>query len=413
MPRLRKRLYNIRRRIARHGRIISASVLSLILIIEIAYLTPQLITLLTTWLETGSPNKTRWDYVKDIILPLLSGGLVIFVVWYLEAKSAQRREKIRIEIENIQASQRIEAEKAEALQRYLDRISTILLDYQVISLSQSAKRLGESYRDPRVESARDVIRARTLSILRYFSQDLEKKTTVIRLLIETRILEELGVSLSGADLTGINLIGVSLRGIRFNGVDLREADLRGVSSLKAQLIGSDLSGADLSSADLSEANLLGANLRGTNLRGVKYTMANLSEANLNTADLREADLLGSNLSGADLSGADLSGANLFGANLSSTNLSLANLISTDLRGADLRGADLSVAKLQKANLLGADLSGANLCGTSLSSADLTGTNLVRADMKGVRWNPATVWPARKCFEAARNIPEDLKRKLGL
>lgn len=269
MPGLRNPLNSLQHRIASHGRIIAVAAVSPMLIIGTVALVPWFSQGATTWLEAGGPNKTRWDYVKDILLPLLSGGLVIFVVWYLEAKSAQRREQmrnereqIRIETENaavlqrnemrrIETLQRNETEKAEALQRYLDRISTVLMDYQVISLSQSARRLGENYRDPLVESARDLIRSRTLSILRDFSKDLDKKTTVIRLLIETKLLEELGVSLSGADLTGVNLIGTNLRGISFNGADLREAMLRGVRYGKANLIGSDLSGADLSSADLS------------------------------------------------------------------------------------------------------------------------------------------------------------------
>jgi hypothetical protein len=45
----------------------------------------------------------------------------------------------------------------------------------VISLAEAAKKLGPDYKDPLVESARDVIRAQTLAILRVFSADKEKK----------------------------------------------------------------------------------------------------------------------------------------------------------------------------------------------------------------------------------------------
>jgi hypothetical protein len=86
----------------------------------------------------------------------------------------------------------------------------------VLSPEQDAARLGEKYQDPFVESAREVIRARTISILRLFSQDLERKRSVILFLIESSILRSLSVSLRGADLGSIDLGETCI-----NGADLR------------------------------------------------------------------------------------------------------------------------------------------------------------------------------------------------
>ncbi len=161
----------------------------------------------------------------------------------------------------------------QALQSYFDRISAILLDKQVLSLEQAAARLGENYQDPFVESAREVIRARTLSILRLFSQDVERKRSVILFLIETNILGSLSVSLRGADLSSI---------------DLSETCLNG--------------------ADLEEADLSAANMFGVEMVDIKLWRANLSWAKLNYAKLIDADLVRAKLASADLCGAELSGA---------------------------------------------------------------------------------------------------------
>jgi hypothetical protein len=197
------------------------------------------------------------------------------------------------------------------LQLYYDRISSVLLDKQVLLLADSAKRLGMSYRDPVVESARYVIKARTLSILVAFSDDLERRSAVVRFLADSGILRNLDISLEDVDLSGCNL---------------RKADL--------------------SNTDLRRATFRGANLSLANLRG-----ANLSDADLRGARLRHASLGGGHLTGANLAGADLTGASLAGAMLAESNLSsailekcylaMANLVGTDFRGARLADADLA------------------------------------------------------------------------
>ena len=268
-------------------------------------------------LKSMFPGKGLWDYLEMLLVPVLIFGLTVLLErWNKNRDVVQRNESERI---------RQEEAKDQALQLYFDRISSILIDKQVISLAEAAKKLGPDYKDPLVESARDVIRAQTLAILRVFSADKEKKSSVVRFLIESEILSSLTVSLSGADLSG---------------------------------------------ADLSGAHLAGANLTGADLSG-----DNLSYANLSYANLSGAKLFSANLSGAILSEAYLSGANLSFANLSEANFSRANEFAY---GANLSDADLSWANLEN-----------------------------------IKWDEQTSWPDLSSFKGARNIPEALKKQLGL
>jgi len=200
-------------------------------------------------LKTRFPGKGLWDYLEILLVPVLLFGLGVL----LDSRSKARDATQRSEAEKI----RQEENRDQALQLYFDRISSILLDRQVISLAEAAKKLGPEYKDPLVESARDVIRAQTLAILRVFSADEEKKSSVVRFLIESEILSSLTVSLIGADLSQANLEGADLSGADLSGAVLSRANLRW-----AGLIGAILIGADLSGANLSRANLCGADLEG-------------------------------------------------------------------------------------------------------------------------------------------------------
>jgi hypothetical protein len=165
-----------------------------------------------------------------------------------------------------------------------------------------------------------------------------------------------------------------------------------------QTVGQFLIGANLSRAYLSRAYLSGADLRYANLIG-----ANLIGANLRYANLRYAYL-----SGADLSRANLIGANLWDANLRYADLRYANLSGANLIDADLIGADLSDANLSDANLMGANLSGANLIGADLSDANLTDRTF-----GDIEWDENTKWGNVRGLDEAVNVPEALKRHLGI
>jgi uncharacterized protein YjbI with pentapeptide repeats len=240
-----------------------------------------------------------------LLVPLVIALGSWAITWQL-----QKLENQRAEAERELAEQRAQDE---ALQAYLDQMSHLILDRQLLEVEQG---------DP----VHTLAQARTsTAILRL---DAEHNESVTHFLITS------GLSVRSKD---------SPRLLR--GSTLSHAKLSG-----AHLANADLGDADLSGADLSNALLLNANL----------IVADLSGADLSNALLDNADLV------ADLSNADLSGASLLGADLRD-----ANLLGADLRDANLIGADLSRADLSEANLNGADLENANLSGADgITNAEL-------------------------------------------
>src|SRR5215216_4812576 len=205
-------------------------------------------------------KKSRWGFrgmtVRDwlpiggaLLVPLVIALGSWAITWQLE-----KLENQRAEAERELAEQRAQDE---ALQAYLDQMSHLILDRQLLEVEQG---------DP----VHTLAQARTsTAILRL---DAEHNESVTHFLITS------GLSVRSKD---------SPRLLR--GSTLSHAKLSG-----AHLANADLGDADLSGADLRNANLLGADLRDANLIGADLSRADLSEANLNGADLENA-----NLSGAD------------------------------------------------------------------------------------------------------------------
>lgn len=309
-------------------------------------------------------GKTLWDWGSLLVVPLI----LVILGYVLQQKQQERADN---------------ETKEEVLQTYFDRLSGLLIDRNLIALSNKANSpkitpilLSNNSKSSTItpeeqellDSSLDVIRARTLSILRRFENDVERKTSVINFLIETEIIGKAKLNLSGANLSGANLFRVNL--------------------FRVNLFGANLFGANLSGAILSEAVLYRAVLYRANLSG-----ANLFRANLFRANLYETNLYGAILSKAYLSKAILCGANLF---------------KTSLSKAILHRANLEEANLEGANLKGANLTGANLEGANLDEANLNG-----AELQDIKWNSETVWPDKIAFTDAKNIPENLKKELGI
>lgn len=218
---------------------------------------------LTETTEIFQSSKTFWDWLG------LASTLAIPIVLFQFERREQRRADKRAQEEKESASKQAEVEKAiadnslreEALQSYIDRISQLLLDKNLKNLDLE---------NPLRDTALDVARARTLSVLR--TLDGKRKGSLIEFLIDVELIGELNLSevyLYDADLKRVNLSGVNLRG----------ADLRGA----------DLGGANLTGADLSFANLRGANLKGINLNGADLESATLSNAiNINPDRIKSA-----------------------------------------------------------------------------------------------------------------------------
>jgi Pentapeptide repeats (8 copies) len=324
-----------------------------------------------------NPAKSLWDWMSLVLAPVTLAGLGFY---FQSSQDKAKYVREQDDIKQAEAKELIDKalvadqQREAALQSYLDNISKLLVDKQlrqllyqsseiqnetpandVVSSTTDATnraindfitKVDTAKAEPSIDvkAALDVIKAKTLSLLRLFDGDMSRKSSVLSFLGDTEVLQELKLDLSGSNWKDAFLCR-----------------------------------ANLSKAHLSKANLTGADLTGANLTGTYLNGANLTGTHLNEAHLNEAHLHGTFLNGADLSGAFLNGADLIGADLIG-----AKMIQAELTGAYLRGADLTGANLNGANLNGADLTGAKLNEADLTGAKLIKTKLDGADLTGAK-----------------------------
>lgn len=264
--------------------------------------------------RTGFNEKELWDWlmligVLAIPIAVACGTLLISLQQTQSSQQTnERQHQTDLQIAN-------EQQQESTLQIYLDHMSDLLLNHQLLASTHSGYEV------------RDVARIWTLTTLRRV--DPTRKQVVLKFLYEAGLI-------GGYDSTH----GSGKR--RDAIVALNDADLSGVK---------------LGVVNMSYVNLSGANLRDANLSQATLNYADLSQATLNYADLSQAtlnyaDLSGANLGGASLSSADLSSADLSNADLSNALLSNTTLIETNLSNADLGRVDLSNADLSNADLRG-------------------------------------------------------------
>src|SRR5918998_957504 len=242
-------------------------------------------------------------------LPIVGALLVSLVIalgiwaitWQLEELENQRAEA-----ERELAEQRAQDE---ALQAYLDKMSQLILDRNLLEVEQ-----GNPLHEPG-DPVHTLAQARTsTAILRL---DAKHNESVTHFLIHSGLAVRSEASarlLRGSTLSHATLSGAYLPNADLGDADLSGANLSNALLLNANLIGADLSGADLSNALLDNADLV-AHLPNADLSGAKLIGADLSEANLFSADLSDATLIGADLSRSVLDNANLSNAVLDNANL--------------------------------------------------------------------------------------------------
>ena len=278
------------------------------------------------WARTGFGDKTLWDLLQLLIVPL---ALAAIGFWFAAQQEARQHQ---IEDRRAQVEREIEAERAEqvTLQAYLDQMGTLLLDRNLRAAEENS-------------DVRRVARARTLVVLDALGPT--RQEWVLRFLHEAQLIRP----------TPPNEQPV---------IPLKYASLENVE-LPHRIL---LRGANLQQADLSGSDLTDIDFRGTYLAG-----AHLEKVNLERAELQGADLSGAFLSGADLSGADLA------------DVDLSNAEGLWEEGTPLwkRGAGLNDANLSNVNLSGADLSNANLSRANLKGANVTEEQLAEcASLEG-------------------------------
>ncbi len=237
------------------------------------------------WSSTGFLNKSLWDWLQLLIVPL---ALAIIALFFQRTNSRTERQIAKQRYEQDQQIA-LDKQREDLLQAYLDRMSELLLKEKLCSSEGDAE-------------VRKVARVRTISVLTQL--DARRISYVFSFLREARLmsitLEDNVVSLRGADLHAVNWSQANLSEANLSETDLSRANLS-----EADLSESSLIEALLREADLSEAFMSGADLRGAGLDGANFSGANLTDANL---------------SGAFLKGANFGGATLIGAKFSRSNV---------------------------------------------------------------------------------------------
>ena len=212
----------------------------------------------------GFRGKTVWNWMELLMVPLALA--VIGLAFSVQQDARQQRvENQRAEAERELAVQRAQDE---ALQAYLDQMSTLLLE----------KDLRDSEAGSEV---RTLALARTHTVLE--SLGPSRKSELMQFLLEADLVEGLDgrdqiIELGTADLKGANLTGAVMPFAYLSCANLRGADLGGIILSDADLRDADLRDADLRDVNLTRpdqkaflrrAHLLGADLSGANLRGAE------------------------------------------------------------------------------------------------------------------------------------------------
>ena len=209
--------------------------------------------------EGYEPPKTLWSLLDLVVVPVV---LVATAYLFSQLEGAKR-----LEIER-------ERQREEAMQAYLDRISRLAFENNLVDSGPGDK-------------ARDIVRMLTLTTMGRL--DGKRKGVLMQFLREAGLIQrgeptpddrraplperKAVISLETADLRNIDLDGALM-----NEVDLIRANLEG-----AKLCNARLSQADLFDAVLRKADLRNANLKGADLRGVDFTDADLRDADLSSS----------------------------------------------------------------------------------------------------------------------------------
>jgi hypothetical protein len=215
------------------------------------------------WARAGFGDKTLWDLLQLLIVPLALAGIGFWFTWQQDVRQQD------LEDRRAESARYVEEQRAQdaALQAYLDQMSALLIDKNLRTTEDSA-----------VLSA---ARARTLTVLP--GLDGHRKRSVLVFLAESQLIHRDShiVWLVGADLSKLDMrsranLGWNLSETVLHGTDLSDADLHRVVLRESALSNTDLSGADLSEADLTGADLTDAVLSGADLSGATVTEEQLA-----------------------------------------------------------------------------------------------------------------------------------------
>lgn len=226
-----------------------------------------------TTIKLVGGRKTLWDWMGLVLVPLTGVWLGIKLKTLQEQAEAERGqiEKEKGEkAEQLAKEQALEAkaraeERAEneqregALAAYLGSMSDLLVGQRLSALAKKqAKSVLTEEEQFLLNAGMDVIRARTLSILRRLTDredpkltDGARKASVLLFLYESELIQRKELATTEDQQT--SLTETSL--LNLKGADLTDTQLSNTNLSRADLSGADLSRANLSRANLSHACL--------------------------------------------------------------------------------------------------------------------------------------------------------------
>ena len=277
------------RRKLRNRVILSVGLMTAIAIIAVGYL-PKANSF------SGFQGKTLWDWLSLLVVPASLAGLGAL----LQLKDQDRAKKqadLEREIadKNRQQDLKIAEDnrQEEALQHYLDRVSNLLIEKNLLAIAANVAR-GKNTPEEKelLDVSLDVIRTMTLTVLQRL--DGNRKGIVVQFLVESDIIKRPKAILSGA-----NLVGIVLHDANLSGANLENADLGKAGLGDANLSYTNLVGANLENTAIVNSNLYKADLTGAKLQGAYLWYTYLSGAKLNGAKLEATQILYTDLSDAE------------------------------------------------------------------------------------------------------------------
>ena len=213
----------------------------------------------TVWQRTGFAGKTLWDWLQLLIVPLVL-ALAAF------ALNAAQADRDRAQDARQAAQERLAAEdgaREDTLRGYLQQVSDLITHEGLASRGADRE-------------VRTLARTLTLTTLRRL--DGERKTLVVRFLLEAGLINQTSVWTKTAD----GLVPFPTRGPQ---IPLAGADVRGIvmTGLLPRSSGPNARGRfEMTTASFRAADLRGADFRAMNLVGAEFDEADLRGATSRT-----------------------------------------------------------------------------------------------------------------------------------
>lgn len=181
-----------------------------------------------TEIKQTDSGKTFWDWLSLLGVPI-SLLLLGSFLQNLDKKRLEKQQKQDSEIAK-------DLQRQKALKDYFNEVEVLLLDQDW------------NFKNSRFDKIKILLRAKTLHVLGEL--DGKRKGSLVKFLVESKVIEQYPCLLRSADLSNAKLFGINL-----SNADLSEANLYKADLFVAVLTEVDFTGTNLTRADLRGALL--------------------------------------------------------------------------------------------------------------------------------------------------------------